>query len=58
MSIVSIERGRYLNPQEKPPAFVQVEKTVEKIQEKAFNFFEQRGGPSRLRSVRLVACRA
>ncbi len=43
MSTVSIERVRHLNPQEKPPAFAEVEKTVEKIQEKAFNFFEHRG---------------
>jgi len=44
MSTVSIERVRHLNPKEKPPAFAEVEKTVEKIQERAFNFFEHRGG--------------
>ncbi len=44
MSTVSIERVRHLNPEEKPPVFAEVAKTIEKIQERAFNLFEQRGG--------------
>lgn len=44
MSTVSIERIRHLNPEEKPPVFAEVEKTIEKIQQRAFKLFEHRGG--------------
>jgi HSP20 family molecular chaperone IbpA len=44
MSTVFIERVRDLNGAEKPPVFAQVDKTIEKIQRKAFSLFEQRGG--------------
>lgn len=43
MSTVSIERVRHLNGREKPPVFADVEKTIEKIQQRAFSLFEQRG---------------
>jgi|KBSMisStandDraft_5_1062788.scaffolds.fasta_scaffold17916_5 HSP20 family molecular chaperone IbpA len=43
MSTVFVERVRQLNGEEKLPAFAEVEKTIEKIRQKAFNFFEQRG---------------
>jgi HSP20 family molecular chaperone IbpA len=42
MSTVSIERIRHLNG-EKPPVFDQLEKAIEKIQQRAFSLFEQRG---------------
>jgi HSP20 family protein len=42
MSTVSIERIRHLNG-EKPRVFAELEKTIEKIQQRAFNRFEQRG---------------
>jgi|SRR5579864_2888051 len=43
MSTVLIERVRHSNPEQKPPAFAEVEKTIEKIQQRAFNLFGQRG---------------
>jgi HSP20 family molecular chaperone IbpA len=43
MSTVSIERVRHLNGREKPPVFADVEKTIKKIQQRAFSLFEQRG---------------
>jgi HSP20 family protein len=44
MSSVSIERVRDLDGvKEKLPAFAELEKTIEKIQRRAFSLFEQRG---------------
>lgn len=48
MSTVLIERVRRLNPEEKPSVFAEVENTIEKIQQRAFNLFRQRGGTSGL----------
>jgi HSP20 family molecular chaperone IbpA len=42
MSTVSIERIRHLNG-EKPQVFTELEETIGKIQQMAFNLFEQRG---------------
>jgi HSP20 family molecular chaperone IbpA len=44
LSTVLIERVRHLNQEEKPLVFAEVEKTIEKIQPRAFNLFGQRGG--------------
>jgi HSP20 family molecular chaperone IbpA len=44
LSTVLIERVRHLNQEEKPLVFAEVEKTIEKIQQRAFNLFGQRGG--------------
>ena len=44
MSTVLIERVRQLKGEEKPPAFAEVEKTTEQIQQKAFSLFKQHGG--------------
>jgi HSP20 family molecular chaperone IbpA len=44
MSNVLIERVQQLGTEEKPPVFAQLEKTIEKIQQRAFSLFEQRGG--------------
>jgi HSP20 family molecular chaperone IbpA len=44
MSTVLIKRVRRLNGGAKPPAFAEVEKTIEKIQRRAYNLFERRGG--------------
>jgi len=43
MSTVLIERVRNLNGKEKPPVFAEVGKTFEKIQQRAFSYFEERG---------------
>jgi HSP20 family protein len=44
MSSVLIEKVRDLNGLEgKPPVFNEVERTIEKIQQRAFSLFEQRG---------------
>jgi HSP20 family protein len=43
MSTVLIERVRHLNEKEKPLVFGAVEKTIEKIRQRAFSLFEQRG---------------
>lgn len=43
MSNVLIERTRHLHGKEKPPIFAEVEKTIEKIKQRAFSLFEQRG---------------
>jgi HSP20 family protein len=43
MSTVLIERVRHLNGKERPPVFAEVEKTIKKIQQRAFSLFEQRG---------------
>src|SRR5579872_3171696 len=43
MSTVSIDRVRHLNAREKPQVFADVEKTIKKIQRRAFSLFEQRG---------------
>lgn len=48
MSTVLIKRVRHLNGGAKPPAFAEVEKTIEKIQRRAYNLFERRGGLSGL----------
>ena len=42
MSTVLIERIRHLNG-EKPPVFAEVERTIDKIQKRAFSLFEKRG---------------
>ena len=42
MSTVLIERIRHLNG-EKPPVFAEVERTIDKIQQRAFSLFEKRG---------------
>jgi uncharacterized protein HemX len=42
MSTVSIERIRHLNGG-KAQVFAELEETIEKIQQRAFNLFEQRG---------------
>ena len=55
MSTVSIERVRHLNG-EKPPVFAEVEKTIDKIQQRAFSLFEKRGEASGLGPGRLAAC--
>jgi HSP20 family protein len=44
MATVLIERVRHLKGEEKPPAFAEVEKTTEQIQQKAFSLFMQHGG--------------
>jgi hypothetical protein len=44
MSTVLIKRVRRLNGGANPPAFAEVEKTIEKIQRRAYNLFERRGG--------------
>lgn len=44
MSTVLIERVRHLEEGEKPPAFAEVEKTTEQIQQRAFSLFKQHGG--------------
>ena len=43
MPTVSIERVRHLNQKEKPPVFAEVERTIDKIQQRAFSLFEKRG---------------
>ena len=43
MSTVSIERVRHLNQKEKPTVFAEVERTIDKIQQRAFSLFEERG---------------
>ncbi len=43
MSTISIERVRHLDGKEKPPAFAEVERTIDKIQQRAFSLFEKRG---------------
>jgi HSP20 family molecular chaperone IbpA len=43
MSTVLIERVRHLNGKEKPPVFAEVGRTFEKIQQRAFSHFEERG---------------
>jgi HSP20 family molecular chaperone IbpA len=43
MSTVLIERVRHSNGKEKPPAFAEVERTIDKIQQRAFSLFEKRG---------------
>ncbi len=43
MSTVSIERVRHFNQEEKPPVFAEVERTIDKIQQRAFSLFEERG---------------
>ncbi len=45
MSTVSIERVRHLNQKEKPPVFAEVERTIDKIRQRAFSLFEKRDGP-------------
>jgi HSP20 family molecular chaperone IbpA len=44
MSTILIERVRHSNGKEKPPVFAEAEKTIEKIQQRAFKHFEERGG--------------
>ncbi|MEO8051452.1 MAG: DUF2934 domain-containing protein [Acidobacteriota bacterium] len=44
MPVVLIERVPHLNVEEKLAGFVEVEKTIEKIRQRAFNLFEQRSG--------------
>ena len=44
MSNVLIERVQQLRTEEKLPVFAQLERTIEKIQQRAFSLFEQRGG--------------
>ena len=43
MSTVSIERVQHLDEKEKPPAFAEVERTIDKIQQRAYSLFEKRG---------------
>jgi len=43
MSTVLIEGVLHLNPEEKPTLFAEVEKTIEKIQQRSFDLFGQRG---------------
>jgi HSP20 family molecular chaperone IbpA len=43
MSTVLIERVRHWNGKEKPPVVAELEKTIEKVQQRAFRLFEQRG---------------
>ena len=46
MSTIVIERVRHLNGKAKSPAFAGVEKTLDKIRQRAFNLFEKRSeGP-------------
>jgi hypothetical protein len=42
-TVLIIERVRHLGGSEKPPVFAEVEKTIAKIQRRAFWHFEQRG---------------
>lgn len=44
MSNILIERVRRLNGEERAPAFAEVEKTTERIQQRAFSLFTQHGG--------------
>jgi hypothetical protein len=44
MATVLIERARHLKGEEKPPAFAEVAKTTEQIQQRAFRLFTQHGG--------------
>ena len=53
MSTVSIERIRHLNGKI-PRVFAELEETIEKIEQRAFNLFEQRGELSDLGPGRLV----
>ena len=56
MSTIVIERVRHLNGKAKSPAFAGVEKTLDKIRQRAFNLFEKRSeGPGLDRKDWLLA---